>query len=282
VLFVKLVHSAVARLKGAPRIAIAIGCLLAGFLIGVLVFVEPWQLNPDLGDLATWLLVPLAAIAGWVGFDQLRLLRDQLEGEQARNVERDKLMDKQLEEAERREVADRRTLIEDVTVDWRREGTGVTGLVENKSRRPISSISCKIMSNVDWKALKLPDGCGELSPVATVELFSPDLKPLQEFGMLRPRSTCIFVFNKLAVTPDMVVVAWFTDDAGFRWQLDEYMHLVQVKDEEEHVYRWHEDPYRRLRDRRAAGANGFTGPHSGCASDDPEASRGAWASEFED
>jgi hypothetical protein len=25
------------------------------------------------------------------------------------------------------------------------------------------------------------------------------------------------------------VVAWFTDDAGFRWQLDEHLHLAETK-----------------------------------------------------
>src|SRR5260370_24582054 len=30
---------------------------------------------------------------------------------------------------------------------------------------------------------------------------------------------------------DQVLVAWFTDDAGFRSQLDEYQHLVQSDDE---------------------------------------------------
>jgi hypothetical protein len=31
------------------------------------------------------------------------------------------------------------------------------------------------------------------------------------------------------------VVAWFTDDAGVRWQLDEYLHLVQVGDNDEYM-----------------------------------------------
>jgi hypothetical protein len=27
---------------------------------------------------------------------------------------------------------------------------------------------------------------------------------------------------------------WFTDDAGFRWQLDEYLHLVEAGDNDEY------------------------------------------------
>ena len=34
----------------------------------------------------------------------------------------------------------------------------------------------------------------------------------------------------VSLGPGHTVVAWFTDDAGFRWQLDEYQHLVEAAD----------------------------------------------------
>jgi hypothetical protein len=58
---------------------------VVGFLIGMVCFKEPWNLPLDLGDVPTWLLVGLAAAAGWVGFGQLAILRRQLAEEAHRN-----------------------------------------------------------------------------------------------------------------------------------------------------------------------------------------------------
>ena len=38
-----------------------------------------------------------------------------------------------------------------------------------------------------------------------------------------------FVFKAFTREPDKVFVAWFDDDAGVQWELDDYMHLVEVK-----------------------------------------------------
>lgn len=48
--------------------------------------------------------------------------------------------------------------------------------------------------------------------------------------MLRPRGRYAFAFDGLADDPDHVIVMWFTDDARFRWQLDQNMHLVEARD----------------------------------------------------
>ena len=58
-------------------------------------------------------------------------------------------------------------------------------------------------------------------------------KPLQEFAVLGPKVSCGFAFKGLAA--DQAFVAWLTDDAGNRWQLDENLHLVQVIDGDEQV-----------------------------------------------
>jgi hypothetical protein len=40
---------------------------------------------------------------------------------------------------------------------------------------------------------------------------------------------------RLSPWPPAVVlfVVWFTEDAGFKWQLDEYLHLAQVPDDDD-------------------------------------------------
>ena len=52
------------------------------------------------------------------------------------------------------------------------------------------------------------------------------------YKVLRPGERCRFTFDGLTRDEDHIVVAWFTDDAGTRWQLDEYLHLVQTADDE--------------------------------------------------
>ena len=67
-------------------------------------------------------------------------------------------------------------------------------------------------------------------------VFTPDLKPLQVFKTSTPRMRPCASSQGDHYEPDQVLAAWFTDDAGYRWQLDEYLHLVQVDDDEEHEY----------------------------------------------
>lgn len=108
----------------------------------MLIFRWPGNLPPAWGDLATWLLVVLAAAAGWVGFAQFAILRTQIAEEAERNRKRDELMDRQIAEADRRERSERRRLVEGVEVIF----TGATGYTDNNSKRPINDITCKVMS----------------------------------------------------------------------------------------------------------------------------------------
>lgn len=207
--------------------------LLVGFLIGMVFFGKPWHLPPNWGDVRTWLLVVLAGVAAWVGFVQLRILRNQIAEEVESNKKRDELMDKQLAEAEARAESERRGLVEDVDVLF----TGKTGYVVNNSRRPLNDVTCKVMSKVDRHSLATADGCGEVDrgPGGQGWMFLPGAKPVSRFVTLRPKSRCGFTFKDLTREPDQVLVAWFTDDAGFRWQLDQHLHLVQSDDESEYV-----------------------------------------------
>ncbi len=95
------------------------------------------------------------------------------------------------------------------------------------------------MSKVDRAVLSLPDECGFM-PFTQEDRFSGALverKPLQGFIVLGPKVSCGFAFKGLATAPDQVFVARFTDDAGNRWQLDEYLHLVKVIDGDESEYK---------------------------------------------
>jgi hypothetical protein len=218
------------RVQGLIAVAV-----LAGFLAGLLIFGSPWHLPPNWGDIPTWLLVVLAAAASWVGFAQLGALRQQIAEDALRNITRDKLMDKQLEEAERRQESDRRRLVEDVNMLF----NGKTGDVVNNSKRPINDITCKVMSKVDRHVLATPDRCGLASRVPTgppsgTWVYRFGTKPACRFETLRPEARCGFAFKDLRPEPDQVLVAWFTDDAGFRWQLDQYLHLVRSDDESEY------------------------------------------------
>jgi hypothetical protein len=216
------------RVRGLIIIAAAVG-----FVIGLVVFGTPWHLPPAWGDIPTWLLAVGAGATAWIALMQLSDLRDQIADEIERNKKRDGLVDKQLAEAESRAESERRRLVEDVEVLF----TGKTGYVVNDSRRPLNDITCKVMSKVDGLSLATADGCGEVDrgPGGQGWIFLPGAKSASRFETLRPGSRCGFTFKDLAREPDQVLVAWFTDDAEFRWRLDQYLHLVLSDDESEYV-----------------------------------------------
>lgn len=62
--------------------ALAVGCLIVGFLVAALIFGKPWHLPPNWGDIPTWLAVVVATVGGWVALSQLRAQRSQLRGQQ--------------------------------------------------------------------------------------------------------------------------------------------------------------------------------------------------------
>jgi hypothetical protein len=273
---------------------VAAAALVAGFLVGLVIFGAPWRLPPAWGDIPTWLLAVGAAVTSWYAVrafleqhrevaaieqqvkDGQQLARQQerlieLQGEQLetlrlqfveqrdlnerqskvlelqaedlresimerkreaeRTAKRDELLDRQLAEAETRAESERRRLAEDVEVLF----TGKTGYVENNSKRPLNDITCKVMSKVDRHSLATADGCGLVDRGPGGWMFLPGFKSVSRFVTLRPKSRCGFTFNDLPPDPNQVLVAWFTDDAGFRWQLDQYLHLVQSDDENEYV-----------------------------------------------
>ena len=87
-------------LKDGRVIAAAVIAFVAGFVLALVIFGKPWHLEPDWGDLPTWILAGLALAAGAVGFIQLDILRRQFQAERRqaeadrqRDVKRDQLLE---------------------------------------------------------------------------------------------------------------------------------------------------------------------------------------------
>jgi hypothetical protein len=217
----------------------------AGFVIGLLLFYEPWHLRPAYGDLATWLLVVVGVIGGFAALRQLRILQKQVSDQAERNVKRDELLDKQLKEAEAREAAGLRKQAEDVKASYAVGPDDVFGYVNNDSPRPITGITCNVMSKANAALIASPDSSAEVvishgsfaggTQPRTMEIPIVE-QPGLWYKVLRPGERCRFTFDGLTRDEDHILVAWFTDDAGFRWQLDEYLHLVQAGNDDE--YKW--------------------------------------------
>jgi hypothetical protein len=205
-------------------------------MLGWLISGHVWRLPPNWGDIPTWILAILAGIAGWLGLGQFRLLRDQLTEERALNAKRDKLMNRQLAEAERRALSDQRAQAESVIV--RRsvgQGEQLYGIVENRSARPITNITCTVMSKASGDVVAQAVASGQFTP--TENLGGPRLSTHRltfdgrrrtDYGALPPDKPCTFTFERVDGHDDDLIVAEFTDGAGFRWRLDENQHLTAV------------------------------------------------------
>ena len=139
---------------------LAIGCGVAGFVIGLLSSTEPWHLRPAYGDLATWLLVVAGVIGGCAAPtpDPAGEVRDEAK----RNVKRDQLLDRQLGEAKARELSDQRKQAEGVKASYSVGPSDFFGYVENESQRPITDVTCNIMRKSDRTRIASPDSCSKV------------------------------------------------------------------------------------------------------------------------
>lgn len=100
-------------------------------------------------------------IGGFAALRQLRILQKQVSDEAERNVKRDELLDKQLKEAEAREAAGLRKQAEDVKASYAVGPDDVFGYVNNDSPRPITDITCNVMSKADAALIASPDSSAE-------------------------------------------------------------------------------------------------------------------------
>jgi hypothetical protein len=219
-------------LKDWRVLALAGGCLIAGFLIGLLTFGAPWHLPPNWGDIPTWLLVIFGAIGGWAALNQLRILQQQFAGELQHSAKRDELLNRQLAEAQARAMYERRWQAEDIGVTrWQQRRV----YVDNQSRRPISDITCQIVAKADLRTVAQPIKVTEVNASGGTIGFPCGRAQSSRYEKLRPERRCIFDFDEsFTLGDEHIIVVWFTDDAGFRWQLDEYLHLTQSEDEGEY------------------------------------------------
>jgi hypothetical protein len=206
-------------------------CLVIGFLAGMLVFGKPWHLPPDWGDIPTWLAAFFAGIAGVVALRQLGMLRQQMADEAERSAKRDEILDSQVAEAR---IARRRQASRIKTEVSTSEPMFHLSVI-NGSDRPISGITCKVMSAVQ--------GPGVESVVAEAEKHGmeeeniagrwlvPSASPGSWVDDLPPGKRCRFIFSDSVSSSSGICVVWFTDEAGRRWQLDTRQYLGETEGE---------------------------------------------------
>lgn len=209
-------------LKNRRVILLGVCCLIAGFLVAALIFGGPWHLLLAWGDIPTWLLVVTASVAGWAALGQLRSQQDQITKEAARGAERDELLLRQLETFRRQQA-------EQVEVSQPVFEQGAKVYVYNGSTRPITGITCKIMSYFDQSKIASPIEC---------EPESEPEKRLRGWMLeyILPKKRGVFIFSdSLREGPYQLVVAWFSDDARSRWQLDHHLHLVPAGDKDKYL-----------------------------------------------
>jgi hypothetical protein len=216
-----------------PRVRGAIaGAALAGFLIGLLVFGQPWHRSPDFGDIPTWLAAAFAAFAGWIALHQLGMLREQMAEEADRNAKRDQVLDSQLAEARTRSASERRRQAEGVKTDPAPRFAGSSDFaVVNDSGRPIADITCRVISKADGHTIAQARESGIEEQLAGRWLVRHP-QQVGRVSVLPPGKRCGFNFVEQPRTEDPIRVAWFTDDAGHRWQIDEQQHLAETNGDE--------------------------------------------------
>jgi hypothetical protein len=106
--------------------------------------------------------------------------------------------------------------------------------VTNESTHQIGDITAQVMS----RSTRLPIAGATSSGVSPMDvMLVQNLNPIGRQDSLRPHAMAIFQFEGRQRNPqaegdqDEVFVAWFNDDTGLRWQLDEFQHLVRSDDE---------------------------------------------------
>jgi hypothetical protein len=189
-----------------------------GFLVAAGIFGRPWHLSLSWGDIPTWLAVVAAAVAGWAAIRQLRNQQRQISDEAARGAKRDELLDRQLETTRRHQA-------EKVEVRSDLQGPP-KAYVYNGSPRPITRITCKILSTYHKNVLAKTEQC-EIEGSGKVHRGPYLMRIL-------PGQTGVFSLSELRETarsdPEPTATAYFRDDAGLRWHLDQFLHLVRVDD----------------------------------------------------
>jgi hypothetical protein len=192
----------------------------------------------DWGNVPAWLALTVATAAATVGLLQLRQQSNTLRGEVERNKRRDELLDGQLQEVQQRADDRPREQAESIDVSWVEDTR--RGLIHNRSRRPITKVVSRIVETLSdgSQVLHQPEFWEVKEPLGDDYNVRYPHDPVPE---LRPSATAkgFYKFTDLAWVKfrkkerkDWRLAARFYDDAGRRWQLDQYMHLEPAPDDD--------------------------------------------------
>jgi hypothetical protein len=151
----------------------------------------------------------------------------QAEGEAERNAKRDQLLDAQLAESRASAAAARRGQAEGVTVRVGRGSTDIVG-VENNSQRKITDVTCKIVRTATGEVIREPDGSGTTTRTGPGQWAEPvnSERGGARIDVVAPGERGDFRIDLRQQIAGDLVVAWFFDDDGFRWHMDELRHLT--------------------------------------------------------
>jgi hypothetical protein len=249
-------------IKDRRVIVLGIGCALAGFMLALLIFGDPWHLPPDWGDIPTWLAVIVASVGGWIALSQLRQQQAVIQADFAQQRKRDDLLDGQLRELADRERSRQREQAEQVTLSGGRvvlasppdpagetaqssgrlqDEPGGSSRVRNNSGRPARRVACRLM--LDGQAImprRFANGATFAGPggIAGETMFLPataddfDLGTGEYLNLLAGREILARfpVPGGVSYYDKATYLIRFTDDAGRRWELDDDMHLAPAPD----------------------------------------------------
>jgi hypothetical protein len=126
-------------------IGFSAGCLIAGFLVGMLIFGSPWHLPPDWGDIPTWLTLVVATAGGGIALWQLGLQRQQIKEQQ--QVLAREAVDRRRTQASRVFIWEERgqdnRLTQAQVASGAVRGEVVTAHVKNTSDQPVYSLEIR-------------------------------------------------------------------------------------------------------------------------------------------
>ena len=249
------------------RVLIVCGaCLLAGFVLGMLIFGSPWHLPPAWGDIPTWItsiatvgLLTGAIITARYAIKAFRKQSEELEEQREINKLQAQDLEESLKERKRlRQVAEREQA-NDVGFAWwpasyvlimkpppqlppgtsshpravaHVDTSGMSVLiVDNESRRRILAAACRIEPSEGTGLTLAAEQIGQLAdvPIESHRAMLNNPADGSTVPLIRAGSRYGFLVRfDLEKNPDTRLAVRFTDDAGLHWQIDHDLHLEQL------------------------------------------------------
>ena len=220
-------RSAVNKWKVAGLVAL--GFVVGGVIGGLIGFAWHAPGGPKTwNDVRSWATFVVLVLGFSVAAFELNLQRVQFARQAARQEVTDDLLERQRREIMQTELARQREQAEHIALTWVKPmgSTGTDAKVCNDSRRPITTITARVV-------VRLPDGGLSTHSAAGWTLigdqsrFPPELDYLP---VITPGAAAEFHLPHGGDGAAPRLVARFDDDAGRRWQLDNYMHLEPAPD----------------------------------------------------